>query len=150
MKKLKELLEKNWFAYTFAICCGVILFVVLTHMSGIGGFIESIKEVVSPILCGIIMAYLMNPISNYFEYKWYKKIKKDKIRHSFAVVTTVAAVLLAFALLMVALSPSLIQSASILIQNAPTYLENLDTTLDSYTAKYLKYGIDTNKFEGKP
>ncbi len=147
MKKLKELLEKNWFAYTFAICCGVILFVVLTHMSGIGGVIEAIQEVVSPILCGIVMAYLMNPISNFFEYKWYKKIKSDKIRHSFAVVTTVIAVVLAFALLMIALIPSLIQSASILIQNAPTYLENLDATLDAYTAKYVKYGIDTNKFE---
>jgi len=149
MKKFKELLEKNWFAYTFAICCGVILFVVLTHMSGIGGFFVAIKEVVSPIFCGMVMAYLMNPISNYFERSWFNKIKKEKIRHSLAVVMTVVAVLLAFALLMVALIPSLIQSGSILIKNAPSYLENLDATIDGYTAKYVKYGIDTNKFEDK-
>ena len=149
MKKLKELLEKRWFAYTFAICIGVILYVVLTHMSGIGGFIAAIEEVISPIFCGMVMAYLMNPISNFFEYKWFKKIKKEKIRHSLAVVTTVIVVILSFALLMIALIPSLIQSASILIQNAPSYLENLDKTIDAYTAKYVKYGIDTNKFEDK-
>ncbi|MCR5619759.1 MAG: AI-2E family transporter, partial [Lachnospiraceae bacterium] len=67
MKKLKELLEKNWFAYTFAACTAVVLYVVLTHFSGIGSFFAAFKDVVSPVICGAVMAYLMNPICKFFE-----------------------------------------------------------------------------------
>lgn len=149
MKKLKELLEKRWFANTFSICIGVILFVILTHMSGIGSFFDALTDVISPIFCGIVMAYLMNPICNYFEKRWYDKIKKEKIKHSVSVITTVVVVVIAIALLMVALVPSLVQSASILIKNAPDYIENLDATLDNQSAKFIKYGIDIDDVEDR-
>ena len=98
MKKLKELLEKKWFAYTFAASFAVILYVMLTHFEGIGNFFAAFKNVVSPVICGMIIAYLMNPLVNFFERTLYRKAGKEKSRHSLAVITTVLIVIAAIVL----------------------------------------------------
>ena len=120
MKKLKELLEKKWFAYTFAASFAVILYVMLTHFEGIGNFFAAFKNVVSPVICGMIIAYLMNPLVNFFERTLYRKAGKEKSRHSLAVITTVLIVIAAIVLLFVALVPSLVDSITLLVSNAPT------------------------------
>ena len=147
MKKLKELLEKNWFAYTFAACVGVVLYVLLTHMDGIGNFFSAFKDVLSPVLCGAVMAYLMNPLCNYFEKKIFRKIKKDKVKHSIAVITTVLLVMIAIALLFVALIPSLVQSVSVLVSNIPSYIDNLESNIDKMSVNLMRFGIDTDQIK---
>ena len=147
MKKLKELLEKKWFAYTFAASFAVILYVMLTHFEGIGNFFAAFKNVVSPVICGIILAYLMNPLANYFERKWFGRIKKEKSRHSLAVVTTVLIVIVAIVLLFVALVPSMIDSITVLVSNAPSYLENLANYFDKIAGNLSKIGIDASNIE---
>ena len=147
MKKFKELLEKNWFAYTFAACVGVVLYVLLTHMDGIGNFFSAFKNVLSPVLCGAVMAYLMNPLCNYFERKVFRKIKKDKLKHSLAVVTTVLLVVIAIALLFIALIPSLVQSVSVLVSNIPSYIDNLESNIDKMSVNLMRFGIDTDQIK---
>ena len=147
MKKFKELLEKNWFAYTFAACVGVVLYVLLTHMDGIGNFFSAFKDVLSPVLCGAVMAYLMNPLCNYFEKKIFRKIKKDKVKHSIAVITTVLLVMIAIALLFVALIPSLVQSVSVLVSNIPSYIDNLESNIDKMSVNLMRFGIDTDQIK---
>jgi predicted PurR-regulated permease PerM len=147
MKKLKELLEKKWFAYTFAAGFAVVLYVMLTHFESIGNFFAAFKNVVSPVICGIIMAYLMNPLANFFERTLYRKVKKEKTRHSLAVITTVLIVILAIALLFVALVPSLVDSVTLLFSSAPSYLENISTYFDKITGNLSKFGIDVSNIE---
>ena len=147
MKKLKELLEKNWFAYTFAACVGVVLYVLLTHMTGIGNFFSAFRDVISPVICGAVMAYLMNPLCNSFERNVFRKVKKDKLRHSLAVITTVVLVLIAIVLLFIALVPSLVQSVSVLFSNVPTYLENLENNIDKMSVNLERFGIDVGQIE---
>lgn len=147
MKKLKELLEKKWFAYTFAACIAVVLYVTLTHFSGIGDFFSAFKDVVSPVFCGMVMAYLMNPVCKFFEKSILRKIKKDRIRHIIAVILTVALVVLLVALLFIALIPSLVQSVSVLISNIPVYLTNLESNLDKLSENLSKFGINVNDIE---
>ncbi len=149
MKKLKELLEKKWFAYTFAASFAVILYVLLTHFEGIGNFFAAFKNVVSPVICGMIIAYLMNPLVNFFEKSLYRKIKKEKSRHSLAVITTVLIVIAAIVLLFVALVPSLVDSITLLVSNAPSYLENLEEYFDKISGNLSKLGIDASNIEKK-
>jgi predicted PurR-regulated permease PerM len=147
MKKFKELLEKNWFAYTFAACVGVVLYVLLTHMDGIGNFFSAFKDVLSPVLCGAVMAYLMNPLCNYFEKRIFRKIKKDKLKHSLAVITTVLLVMIAIALLFIALIPSLVQSVSVLFSNIPSYIDNLENNIDKMSVNLMRFGIDIDQIK---
>ena len=147
MKKLKELLEKKWFAYTFAACIAVVLYVVLTHFSGIGSFFAAFKDVVSPVICGAVMAYLMNPICKFFEKKCFRKVKKERFRHTLAVILTVLLVVLTGALLCIALIPSLVKSISVLISNVPAYAENLEANLDKLSVTLSKFGINVEDIE---
>ncbi len=148
MKKFKELLEKNWFAYTFAACVGVVLYVLLTHIQGIGNFFSAFKDVLSPVLCGAVMAYLMNPLCNHFESKLFDKIKKEKLKHTLAVITTVFLVVVAIVLLFVALIPSLVKSISMLFSNVPSYLDNLESNIDKLSVNLARFGIDVESIEG--
>ena len=42
MKFNKHLLKEKWFAYTFAACSAVILYLVLTHLGVLGRFLKSV------------------------------------------------------------------------------------------------------------
>ena len=124
-----------------------MLYVLLTHLSGIGNFFSAFKDVLSPVFCGAVMAYLMNPLCNSFERKLFGKVKKDKLRHSLAVITTVVLVMIAIVLLFIALVPSLVKSVSVLFSNVPSYLENLESNIDKVSVNLEKFGLDMDQIE---
>ncbi len=144
MKRFKTLLEKPWFAYTFAACCAVLLYMLLSNFGVFSGALKSLWKLISPIVTGLIVAYLMNPIAAFFEKKPLKKIKSDSSRHLIAVVISAVCFVLVFGLLLVALIPSLIQSVSKLINNWPTYTVKLEELLNkaAVLAQSLKLNID--------
>ena len=131
MKKLDEWLKKPWAAYAFAVCCGVLLYMILGHLGVIKGWLLSIWQLLSPVVIGIITAYLLNPASDYFEEHWFKKIKKPSARHIAAVSLTVVCLVLVLVILLVALIPSLIQSGSKLISNWDYYIKKAQQLLAS-------------------
>ena len=81
MKKYARLLDKPYAAYTFAACSAVVLFMLLSNLDVINGWISGLGKLLSPVFTGIAVAYLFNPLSDFFERKWLKKIKKDTARH---------------------------------------------------------------------
>ncbi len=121
MNRIKEILKKPWAAYTFALCSAVLLYMILANLPAISRVIASIWKIVSPVFIGIIVAYLLNPLSDFFEFKMLKKMKKRSAAHILAVVLTVACLVLFLAVILVALIPSLIQSGSKLISNWDVY-----------------------------
>ena len=130
LKKLKESLRKPWAAYTFAACSAVLLYMVLSHFAVIGGWLSSVWKLISPIVIGLAIAYLLDPVSKFFEEHVFQKIKKDSARHTAAVVTTVICLLLVLAVLLIALVPSLIESITKLVANWDSYTQKLQQLLD--------------------
>ncbi len=88
MKKFEKLLSKPWAAYTFASCCAVLLYMVLSHFGAIKTAASSVWSFISPVVIGIVIAYLLNPVSDFFEKKLFKNLKKEGSRHGWAVVVT--------------------------------------------------------------
>ncbi len=121
MKKFEKLLEKPWIAYTFAACAAVVLFLLLSHLSLFFGWIAAVWKLLSPVAIGIVVAYLLNPISDFFEFKVLKKMKNKSAAHLWSVVLTVVCFVLFLAVLLIALIPSLVQSISKLISNWDDY-----------------------------
>ncbi|MBQ9228864.1 MAG: AI-2E family transporter [Eubacterium sp.] len=141
MKKLERLLEKPWAAYTFAACSAVLLFLVLSHLTAVLGVFKTLLSYLSPVIIGVIIAYLLNPISEFFEDKVFMKIKKETARHTAGVVATLLCFVLALALLLLALIPSLVQSISKLVANWTVYAEKLQSVLQKATALAQRFGI---------
>lgn len=121
MKRFTAWLSRPWAAYTFAACSAVILYLFLSHLSLFCGWLSSLLKLLSPVFIGVIVAYLMNPVSDFFEFRVFKKLKKPGAAHLWAVIMTVVCLILMLIVLLVALIPSLAQSVSKLISDWDTY-----------------------------
>ena len=129
-KKLEILLAKPWAAYTCATCSAVLLYLILCHFNVITGWVSALWKLLSPVVIGIIVAYLLNPVSDFFEFKIMGKIKNRSAAHFWSVVLTVLCFLLFLAILLVALIPSLYQSVTKLIGNWDNYTSKLQEILE--------------------
>ena len=141
MKKLRDLLYKPWAPYTIATCSAVVLYWLLTHLSSFANVFGSIKSILAPAIIGLIIAYLLHPVSDFFENKVFGKIKKKSIKHTLAVVITVIIIVVLLAVLIAALIPSLISSVSNLIANKDRYISAVEGILQKFNSKLFKIDI---------
>lgn len=144
MKKLKQLLDKPWFAYTFAACCAVLLYLFLHKLPSISGWFKSVWKLLSPVVIGVVVAYLLDPVHDFFYKKVFGKIKKESSRHMASVVTTVVCIVLVLAILLMALIPSLYTSVSKLISNWDEYTKNISGLIDKVSAFAASKNINVN------
>lgn len=142
MKKFKSYLAKPWFAYTFSLCVAVLFFVFISNLPSVAHALKAALVFLTPIIIGIIAAYLLNPVSNFFENKLFKKMKTDSGRHTAGVILTLVFMVLVLALILVALIPSLVQSISKLITNWDSYMLKLDGLFVKVEELLKKIGIN--------
>lgn len=145
-EKVREALKRPWLAYTIATCSAVVLFILLSNFGALTQFLRSIYNLFSPIIIGIILAYILNPLVNLFERHVLKKMKKEKLKHTLSVLIALLLFLVAVAGLMVLLIPSVIESARNMYQNYESYRGNLDRYLNNITKFLAKLQIDTSRF----
>ena len=129
LKRFKALLSRPWAAYAFAACCAVVLYMLLSHISVLSGWFSSIWKLLSPVVIGIIVAYLMNPVSDFFEFRVFKKMKKPGAAHLWAVIMTVVCLALVLIVLLVALIPSLAKSVSKLVSDWDGYTQKVQALI---------------------
>lgn len=141
MERIKKFFSKQFFEYTAAACIAVFLYVVLEHLSVFSKFFSVIWGVLSPVIIGVIVAYLFNPVAVFFETKVFKKIKKNNTRHLWSVIMAAICFVLIVALLLVALVPSLAQSVSKLISNWNSYTQKVESIIKSLAAFAEKHNI---------
>ena len=137
MKRFKEVLSQPWAAYTFAACSAVILYMLLSHLSLFGVWLSSLWKLLSPVVIGIITAYLLNPVSDFFEFRVFKKMKKPESAHLWAVIMTVFCLALVLIIILVALIPSLAKSVSKLVSDWDDYtsrIQGLITKVSAFAA----------------
>ena len=142
MKKLKTYLEKPWFAYTFALCTAILFYVLIANLPAVGSAIKSVLAFLAPVIIGVIIAYLLNPVSNYFEKKLFKNMKTDSARHTAGVILTLVCMVLVIVLLLVALIPSLVHSVSKLVTNWDSYMLKLEGLFVKIQELASKFGVN--------
>lgn len=139
MKRIRLWFQKPWVCYAAAACVAVTLYELLEHLSAVKSGIDAVWTFLSPIVMGVIIAYLFDPVSEFFKRKVLKKMKKDSARHIWGVILTIICIVLILALLLVALIPSIAKSISKLIANWDSYTAKLSEILnwaDDYAKKH--------------
>ena len=139
--------KKKWVSYTIATCSAVVLYIILSNIGSIAEGFGSIYTFVKPVVTGMIIAYVFNPVANLFDRKVFKKIKNEGTRWKLSVAVTLILIILAVTLLFVALIPQLISSISTFISNVGGYVETLQKALrglENTSAKGL-FGFDLGK-----
>ena len=129
MKFNKKFRKKKWVNYTIATCSAVVLFVILTNLGNILGAVGSFFSFVRPVILGIAIAYVVNPLGKWLDSKVLKNIKSDASRWKTAASLTLVIIVAAVVLLGMALIPQLADSVATLASNMDSYIESFEELL---------------------
>ena len=136
--KLKKLSQKPWYNGAVIVCIGVAFYVLLTHfgsvLSAVGGFLGNFRV----IILGIVFAYVMNPLANFFSNKVLRKMKNGSRRWTMSVLLTVVTALLALLFLIGTLIPQLVTSVAAFSENIDGYADSAIRLLEgSFLERFL-------------
>ena len=136
--KFKKLSQKPWYNGAVIACIGVAFYVLLTHfgsvLSAVGGFLGNFRV----IILGIVFAYVMNPLANFFSNKVLRKMKTGPRRWTLSVLLTVVTALLALLFLIGTLIPQLVTSVAAFSENIDGYADSAIRLLEgSFLERFL-------------
>ncbi len=124
-----------WGITAFSVIAAAILFyLLLKNISAVGGIFSTIFSILSPIIYGLVIAYLLMPAVNWVEYhifsplasKIFKKHANARRRFSrgFSVGIVLVLALSFVCLLLWGVIPQLFGTAKSFIDSLPVYVEN--------------------------
>ena len=148
MKFDKDLLEKRWVAYTIAACSAVILYFLLSNLGDIFKGVRVIYKILSPLITGLIIAYIIDPFVTFLRETVFANVKNEKTRKSISVTTALVGIAIIIILLMVALIPQIVVSIKTLFGNMDTYIRSLQHFLQTASMEAAKNNIDISGITG--
>ena len=143
--KKKNLKNQKWFAYTVASCSAVFLFVVLSNLGIFWDGLKGILSVLSPVIEGIIFAYIMQPVCALFERTLFANVKPGRIAHLASVAAGALCVVLVFIILIVALVPQVVDSIITFASNIGIYARQVEKLMLAASLMADERGVDISK-----
>ena len=145
MKFKKEWLKNRWVENTIAICIGVVLFVLLENLGGVFGWIGKFFRFITPVIVGLAIAYVIDPLARLFEHHLFGKLKSWQLRRMLAVILALVLIFALVVLLMVYLVPQLVDSVTQFVNNLDSYSASLKKWIQDFGGKFEKFPINPAK-----
>jgi len=142
--RIKKALSNRWGAYTIAAIAGVVAYMILNNLPAVSAWLSSAMSVISPIIIGAIIAYLIDLLVVFFDTKAFKKIQQPKFRYALSVVVSITVVLLALGLFFWLVLPEMISSITHFMNNTQNYATNIEDKLKDLDKFAENYGIHLN------
>jgi predicted PurR-regulated permease PerM len=130
---------KIFLAVFLALVSSIIVYFLFSKIKYLGMFIGKLINILSPVLIGILFAYLLNPFVKKVENLVNKSEKirsKNKLGRILGIIIVYLIVLILIFLFINFFIPSLLDSINLMINNFPTYLEKASTFLRKVCEKY--------------
>lgn len=130
------------FSWTFLVVAAAILFYYLIqYLGNISAFFLSVLKGISPVIWGLILAYLLEPIATFWERNlrlWKLPKSKDQEKtaknlHVASAILMVISAIVIIALLLLLIVPEIKNSVTGIIQALPSQMENLSDSLRNKT-----------------
>lgn len=129
---------KKAITITLVVCA--ILFVLLfalVNFGAVAGVFKSVLSVLSPIIIGFAIAYILNPILRLFEFKVFKRIKRKSVLRGLSILSTYLVALLFVVAFFWLIIPSIITSVTDLVSKYDTYIaktsEIINNVINNFT-----------------
>jgi len=139
----QEMSEKTFKSYLFLIAFGICLFIALLNIKYLFGFLGVFISIITPVLIGLGIAFVLNIPMTFVEkhlFKFVDKIKtkkrksKAKVKRVLAITFTVVFILGVIAGIMTFIIPQLSTSVSTLIEKLPGYIVSFNNFVDGVLA----------------
>lgn len=126
------------------VVASVIFFFFIFRLTEFGKLIGKIMNILQPIIYGLVIAYLLTPIANFWNRKFYqaldKKVTIEKYRKGIAKGLSVTMALLIGIAVIVGLLglviPKLVESIGGMIASVPGYMETIQGWIEILEDKY--------------
>lgn len=113
---------------TIVLCCGIAFYFIVSNISYYLSWLGLVWGIVRPVVYGLVIAYLINPIMDMFEKNIFSKfVDKKTTRRGMSILCAYIIVILAFVLLVSFIIPQIVTSVSMLFQNSREYMKNLES-----------------------
>lgn len=116
----------------------LLLTIIVWRFSSLVAIAEKVIHVLSPVIWGLVFAYLLSPLQNWIEKQLAKLTDRKKehpvLKRVCAVTITILLFLAALAGIIAMLLPELIESVRTLFNNLPDYLKNMGEWVFSHIA----------------
>ncbi len=123
---------------TFGAC--ILVYALIFNFTAIGKIIGTIVSVTSPIIWGLVIAYLLNPIMMWAENNLKKitekKKPKPKLNRIISVIITMIIFLAMLSALCAIIIPQVTDSIMGIIDNINTYINNFEKWISEILVKY--------------
>ncbi len=133
---MKEEKKEHMRTWLFAVSLGIVLIIVykaIDSIGSIGTFLKTFMSVISPILIGLLMAYLIyipeSKIEKLFKKSKYRFIRKNA--RKFGILTTYVILILAILIIINFILPVLIESINELIVTLQNYYSKIITAYNN-------------------
>ena len=155
-KRLSDRLKENKYLRLFIIICGAILFyVLLNHIGVVWNALGFILRILLPVISAAIIAFLLNPIVQFFEKKVFRrlKIKSGRYLHAACVILVVVVLVVLLLLLLYLVISQVAVSATHLLSHLDSYVQRFVNMLNKYLSDTIKvdeinvFGINLLEFE---
>ena len=142
-----ELNNKTIKRVMLLIAFATLLYWGLNNLSLLGGVLKSIGSLLSPLLIGICIAFVLNLLLKALERLWDRALTRwsspwrDKLKRGVCLTLTMVLFLgIIFAIIFI-LIPRLEEAGTSLVANVPTYITQIQGWWDSLTAFAADHGI---------
>lgn len=139
--------NSTWMKYTLGACITVIVYLVLGHLPQVMSAIGSFLNLLSPVIYGVVLAYLLTPLIDFLYDRAFKKIKKDSLRLQLSNIGAIVLVVLVFLWMMSGFIPQVIESIVTFFSNFNSYAQTLQDALQSIVDFAHNYNIDLDALE---
>lgn len=142
MKFKKNWLDKRWVGYTLAACIAVVLYLFLSHINLLGEAIVAVVGFISPVISGIIITYVIDPLVHLISHLFFRKCRSQKLARNISVAISILLVIFLMILLLVELIPQLVNSIVGFLGNMDSYSTNIQALLKTVTKEAGSRSID--------
>lgn len=109
----------------------VVAYLIVNH-NPFSTWFSFLFGVIAPVLIGISLAYLLNPVYMFFSFVAFKKVKRPRLRQTLSIVLTYVWLFFIIWLIVMLIVPQFISSMTELISNLNQYANNTVDAVNSF------------------
>ncbi len=149
MRKIWDYLRtRQALANLLIVLCGIAFYMLLENFQVVRRLLSELFSMLSPLIIGAIIAYLLSPIVQFFENRVFGRMKHRKPAHMLSVIITLLLAFGILGLIVTAIIPQLAASVTTLLQNLDGYFEEFKTTLKALSAHVPMLHLDVDALVG--
>jgi predicted PurR-regulated permease PerM len=149
MKKIFNILKSpDTLANLLVVLAGVLFYMLLKNIAAVGSAAVWIFHVLWPLILGLILAYLVSPLSDFLSRKVFGGLRSKKAAQVIGVVSAYLLLLILTGLIVWAIVPQLISSGQLLVGNMEGYFNQSKDFLMRLKERYDFLNIDIDALVG--